>query len=286
LAVGVAAVAQPDAARAGKLGAVRSAVRGGSGGSSSSSASGSSSSSSSGSSGWSFSWGSNDDDDDDDDDDDVSLGAGYNSTCCVDDDLFPTDAPRYTRYPYAETKHGYVERVPEAEKDERGRMFAGRAMVEGGYMGDNVWRSGLGLRLAYWRLALDNELHFYLEQPLRDALYLGTTNATFDFLMRPNVLWRLGGGLNYMIDGRTPGEGRREYAAGANFTTSIDVFPIQPLILSGRFDYGTLYKARVLTGRATIGFTYHGIEVFGGYEYKAIGNVPLHGPIAGLRLWF
>ncbi len=275
---------------------MRSEIRGDSGGSSSSSSGWSSSSSSSG-----WSWSDDDDDDhdyaqyddwDDDDHEDASndappWSAGSHAMCCVDDDS-PLDGtvPRYTRYPYATSDDGYVERVPEAEQDERGRMFAGRVTLEGGYMGDRVWRSGFALRLSFWRFGLDNELHFYLEQPLRDALYLGSSNLTFDFLMREALQWRIGGGMNYMIDGRTPGEGHREYAAGTNFTTSFDAFPIRPVVFSGRFDYGTLYKAPVFTGRATLGVTFSGFEIVLGYEGKAIGNVKMHGPITGLRLWF
>lgn len=265
----------PVTVRAGKLGAVRSEVRGSSNSSSSSSSSGSSSSSSGSSGGW-FSGSST-----------SSHGYHHHGSRSSDVSLHvPTTQARYGRYPYAKERRGYVVRVPGHDDNSPGRLFSGQLSGEGAYAGDGVWRSGVGLQLTFWRLGFDTNLSFYLEQPLRDALYLGSSNLTFALVLRPKLLWRLGGGANYMVDGRTPGQGHREYASGYNVTTSVDVFPFRPIVLSGRFDAGMIFAAPVVSLRGSVGVVLRGFELYGGYEFKTVGNVPLSGPMAGLRAWF
>ena len=194
--------------------------------------------------------------------------------------------PRYSRYPYVERQEGYVQHVPAHGPGAKGRIVAGQVAGEGAYAGDGVWRSGLALRLAYMRVGLDSNLSFYIDRGRTDALYLGSTNLILAPVMRPHVMWWVGGGANYMLDGRVPGQGRREYAAGYNFTSSVDVFPFSPIVLSGRFDVGTIHAARVMSARATVGIVLRGFELYGGYEAKKVGDVPLHGPMVGIRAWF
>jgi hypothetical protein len=179
-----------------------------------------------------------------------------------------------------------VLRVREHDKGASNRMFSGQLSGEGAYAGDNVWRSAVGLQLTYWRLGIDTNISFYLEQPLRDALYLGNSNLTLALVLQPRFVWRLGGGANYMVDGRTPGQGHREYAAGYNLTTGIDVFPFRPLVFSGRFDGGRIYAAPMVSLRGSVGVLLSGFEIYGGYEFKMVGDVPLSGPMVGLRAWF
>ena len=193
-------------------------------------------------------------------------------------------------YPYDDTA-GYVQRTPGGGPDAPGKWWAMRASLEGAYMGDRVWRSRVAAEISLWRMTLRNETGFYLEQPLRDALYMGSTNLMMSLVMRPHGIWRLGGGLNYMIDGRTPtavdpSGGRREYALGANGTTSFDLFPMKPLVISVQGDLGTLYAARTFAVRGTAGLQLNRFELFGGYEYRQVGKVPFNGPVAGLRIWF
>lgn len=205
-----------------------------------------------------------------------------------------TDAParpvvtvsRYARHPYADRGEGYVLRVPSTERNPPGRRAAGQISGEGAYAGDGVWRSGLNLRLAYWRIGVDSNISFYIDQGLTDALYLGSTNLIFAPVMSPHVMLWVGGGANYMLDGRAPGKGPREYAAGYNLTSSVDVFPFSPIVLSGRVDMGTIHAARVVAARATVGVVLRGFELYGGYELRKVGTVPLHGPMVGVRAWF
>ena len=275
MGVAVAAVMGVQSAHAGKLKGVRSEVRGSSS-SSSSKSSGSSSSSSSSSSSTSSSptWGSS--------------SAGSSDPAELDIDF--GNRPTYPRFPYEGGSLGYVDRGEDfggaADADRVTRKFAGRAHVEGAYLYDSLYRTGFALDLNWRRLGVKTDLSLFLEGPLKDALYLGSTNAQFALFMRPRLRWRLGGGAQYMIDARLPGQESRDYATGANLTTDVDVFPFWPVVLSGRFDYGTIYKATSMLGRGTLGLSLQGFELFGGYEYRAIGDVALHGPTVGLRAWF
>ena len=198
-------------------------------------------------------------------------------------------APGYLRYPHADGRLGYVHRssgVPSTDGTPPSSSFGGSAHVEGAYLYDQLYRSGFGIDLNYWRLGIGSDLSFFLEGPFKDALYLGSSNAKFALVMQKVVRLRIGGGAQYMIDGRVPGEGRREYAAGGNFTTDVDVFPFWPMVISGRFDYGRLYKAPSMLGRGTAGLIFNRFELYGGYEWRKIGKVALHGPTLGLRAWF
>jgi hypothetical protein len=197
----------------------------------------------------------------------------------------PLSHGRYERYPYHDGHKGHVLRIDDGAMP-HGQLHAGRLSVEGAYMGDNVWRSAFDLDLSLWRFSLLSDMGFYLEQPLKDALYLGGTYLAFTAVMRPRFSWRLGFGANYMVDGRTPGEGHREYAAGYGGTTRIDVFPAKPLVLSARLDYGTLYRAPVFTGRATAGIMVSAFEIYAGYEVRTVGKVRMNGPLLGVRAWF
>lgn len=89
-----------------------------------------------------------------------------------------------------------------------------------------------------------------------------------------------------MIDGRVPGRGTREYAAGVNASTTMDIFPAEPIALSGRFDYGTIWKAHTLQVRGTVGYIVKRWELYAGYELERIGDVLLGGPMLGVRAWY
>ncbi|MCH9687166.1 MAG: hypothetical protein K0V04_37365 [Deltaproteobacteria bacterium] len=193
---------------------------------------------------------------------------------------------RVAAYPYQDGLAGYVVRNPDRSEQRPGKRWALRAEVEGAYLGDRVWRSAVGVEASVWRVTLRNDTGFYLEQPRRDALYLGSTNVMFALVMRRHAQWRLGGGVNYMVDGRVPGQGPREHALGVNGTTSLDLMPIRPLIVSARADVGTLHAAPTYALRWTAGAALRRFELYGGYELRGVGRVPLDGPVLGLRGWF
>lgn len=195
----------------------------------------------------------------------------------------PPSAAHYRGYPYQDGGDGYVKGEPAeyVEKDE----FAGRLRSEGGYVFGGVWRVGLGLNIRIRRFGIDSDLHFFVDQHLRDALYLGATNLTYSLVMKPKVVWRFGGGANYMFDGRRGPDIERRHDIGPNFTTALDLYLVKPLVLSGQFDIGRIGLARTIQAKGTVGLLLRRWELFGGYDFRQVGDVALHGPTAGLRLW-
>lgn len=57
-------------------------------------------------------------------------------------------------------------------------------------------------------------------------------------------------------------------------------------MFSAVIDWGTLGHAPLFHARATAGVTYHGWEVFTGYDYRTIGDATLQGLIAGTQVYF
>lgn len=188
------------------------------------------------------------------------------------------------RWPYEARKRGWVA-DPWLPHDEGHRRLAGRASVEGSYLFRGVWRSGFAARVGSPRLDVDTQMSLYYEAPQRDALYLGDTSLNFAPVALPAVVWRVGMGARYMLDARLPGAGAREYAAGWNLSTSIDVFPGAPFVISARLERGTLYRTPVLRARATVGVVRKRFELFAGYDHLQIERVALGGPLLGLRAW-
>jgi len=128
-------------------------------------------------------------------------------------------------------------------------------------------------------------MSFYLEAPARDAVYLGDTTLNLAPIALPQVVWRVGMGVRYMLDARLPGSGPREYAAGWNMSTSLDIFPGPPFVLSARLDRGMLYETPVWRARATVGLVHKRVELFTGYDHTQIERTALGGPLLGLRAW-
>jgi hypothetical protein len=49
---------------------------------------------------------------------------------------------------------------------------------------------------------------------------------------------------------------------------------------------GQLGAAPAVLGRVTAGVIIRRFEAFGGYEARRVGEVVLHGPTVGARVWF
>lgn len=190
------------------------------------------------------------------------------------------------RYPYEARQRGWVAEPWETDKN-RFRSVAGRLSAEGSYQYRGLWRTGLAARVGSPRVDVDTQISFYAELPARDAMYLGDTSLNFAPVALPQVVWRIGLGARYMLDARLPGTGTepREYAAGWNFTSSIDLFPGQPFIVSARVDRGMLYETPVWRARGTVGLNRQHFELFVGYDHTQVERVSLGGPLVGLRVW-
>jgi hypothetical protein len=108
---------------------------------------------------------------------------------------------------------------------------------------------------------------------------IGDVNLTLRFAQNEVASMYAGLGFRTLAD-------RDRSDFGINFTYGGDWFPARPLVVSGAVDAGTLGGAGVFRGRATAGAVFNGWEVFAGYDYLRIGDVRLHGPLVGVRLWF
>ena len=189
----------------------------------------------------------------------------------------------YRRFPYEGGARGYVHK--DVTDDRPPRLYAARFSFEGAWQGDGLWRTAGGGRVDGRLLSVDGDLSYYLEPAAHDALYLGTGNVSVVLIRERRAIFRMGGGFNTMIDGRVPGEGRREYALGWNTTASLDLFPTWPIVVSARADLGKLYAAWMGRARGTVGVMLWRMEFYGGYEHTQVGSVGMGGPTVGVRLW-
>lgn len=194
----------------------------------------------------------------------------------------------YTRYPYEPGTKGYVHIIPEdtAPSERIGQKLSGSFAIDGAHLGPGLGRAGLDVQLMVRRFGLHLDFSPHVELDARDALMLGSTALMFAPILRPRWQLYAGVGVGAMIDGRVLPRAERSDAAGFNATFQTTVLPIRPLVLRGRFDLGTLGAAQTMLGRGTVGALVQRWEIFGGYEARRVGDVVLHGPTAGARVWF
>jgi hypothetical protein len=210
-------------------------------------------------------------------------------------DVYASDGPpptrttpyrRYAAYPFDEGATGYVLRGS-VGADERlpGRLHSGQLAVEGGQSGPAQGRAGLALRVAFWRLGFDASLDAHFagagtrERPLHTALVMGSTNGLIAPVLHPKLMWWIGGGATYATQ-------PTGVHVGPNLTSTIDVFPRRPLVMSARGDVGVIDGAPVVAGRGSIGFMLKNFELYAGYQAKRLGDLLLQGPMVGARAWF
>lgn len=236
-------------------------------------------------------WSSGDDDDDSDDGDGVGAAIGAAIVESIIEHNHALGRPAFARYPYEKRSAaslpytGWVHRTKRSPGAQT-KSWSLRVAVEGAYLGDDLWRSAWDIELAWRRLSLRSETGFYIERGFADALWMGSVVGYVAFVMQPKVVWRIGLGPSYMVDARRLDDPKRFDAAGIDGSTTLDVFPVRPLVLSGRADVGRLGKALTVSARATLGFMVRRFEGYGGYEYRAVGSVKARGPVFGVRVWF
>jgi hypothetical protein len=200
---------------------------------------------------------------------------------------------RHGEYPYADGAPGYVLRGSVGPRDRLpGRLHAGQIAVDGGYEGKRRGRTSLSLRFAFWRLGIDTTLGSHVsgrthsEGPLRSFLVVGSTNALFAPILRPRIMWWVGGGLAYAAQPPAPEANRPRLDAGPNLTSTVDLFVARPIVLSARGDLGMLGGTPVVAARGTVGFMLKNFELYAGYEARRFGDRLLQGPMIGARAWF
>ncbi len=198
----------------------------------------------------------------------------------------------FPAHPYALADSGYARPSRSGRHNPEGaspfdhdylKMWGLRAGLEDGSRGDGVNR--LGGRAWFdnhGRVGVTaNWDHFTERLPdgRTDVLTLTDLAVTYRIAQSPLMQMHAGlGGRGMFSAGTTRG--------GFNFLYSADVFPVEPVVVSASAEAGHLNEAFTLRLRATVGAQWHRAEAFVGYDWLRIGGVDLHGPMAGLRLWF
>lgn len=163
------------------------------------------------------------------------------------------------------------------------KNWAGSALFEYGSSFDGLDRRGFGLLLEHSsRLGIDFKWDSYIEDlggGWTDELHLTDINVLCRVAESERYLIRAGLGANILGDAfGTDG--------GFNATAKVDLFPAQPLVLSGELDLGTIGDAELFHVSGKAGLMLDRFEIFGGYDYRTIGGVPLKGAMIGLQVWF
>lgn len=124
-----------------------------------------------------------------------------------------------------------------------------------------------------------NWFHERLRCGCTDDATIGNVTITWRALETKCFLFRFGVGAWIYAD---------DYFSdsGGNFHLSADIFPAPPWVISGVLEFGGVGDTHVTHVRATVGYLFDGIELYGGYDFLQIGRSNLDGPLVGVRVWF
>jgi hypothetical protein len=195
--------------------------------------------------------------------------------------LEPIPPSQYFSYfPYANGWDGYMvnERFTPSH-----RTWAARFRLEYGNDFDDVdrWSAGFFLEESEgW--GIESNWSEYTENlgfGDFDQLRVGDFNVFHRLVETSHAQWRMGLGFNWLSDPVAT-----DY--GINFTLGMDLFPKRPWVISSEIDWGTIGDAKMFHGKISVGATWDRVELFGGYDYRLIGSIPLQGPMFGVRIWF
>ncbi|QDT67599.1 hypothetical protein MalM25_04990 [Planctomycetes bacterium MalM25] len=164
-----------------------------------------------------------------------------------------------------------------------GKPWLGKVQFEFGDGSEEVTRTGLAILLeGESGLGIDFDWDSYAEQLPgggHDELHLGQVNLTYRILESNDTLVRAGLGVGWLGDAVGT-------EAGLNLTVQADWLPSEDWIVSADLDFGVIGDAETQHVSGTIGRRFGPCELYGGYDYRRIGDVNLHGPMVGLRLWW
>ena len=114
-----------------------------------------------------------------------------------------------------------------------------------------------------------------------DSLALGRIAIDWRVVTEELVQFRLGAALRHFHD-------RAGGLFGADVEAGLDLFPVDPLILSFEANVGFVENALVVQARGSVGFLLGIVEIMLGWNYEGLfgtQNVDLGGPMLGLRFW-
>ncbi len=186
---------------------------------------------------------------------------------------------QFTPYPYANDSEGFML----TGSPGCGQPWLGRVHFELGSDFDGIDRTGAGFLLeGEGGLGIDFDWDSYSEDLPgggHDELHIGEFDVLYRIAETDHALVRVGLGAAWLGD-------RYDTDFGVNFTLKADLAPSEPIVLSGELDLGTLGDAQHVHASGTVGVMLNRCEVFGGYDYRRIGDVEIEGPMVGIRVWF
>ncbi|MGH1341364.1 MAG: hypothetical protein ACRBN8_07435 [Nannocystales bacterium] len=259
------------------------------------------------------SWGTDSDSgfDDDDDDDDgllsaivgLIVGASEDDDeldCCASTDSVVDERRGFLPFPYANRRPGYMVRAaPDAEVDEDTRHVALRFGAEGAFLYDDVWRTSAQLRVMMPRFYVEGRYDLMLEGPtarldgdvevqgkVRDRLHFATFELGPQFSPGERLAVRFGVVGNVMFDDQRSLPADPTVTPGLGAAAAFDLYPIRPLIVSGRGAIMRLGDTVFMEARGTLGVALNRVEVFAGYDHRKVGDVALGGPVVGAAIRF
>ncbi|MEM6294182.1 MAG: hypothetical protein AAGA54_23080 [Myxococcota bacterium] len=236
-------------------------------------------------------------DDDDcwcDDDDAVSLGLWQPSAPTID------ERRGFLPYPYADGEEGFMVReAPDGTMYEDAREASFRIGAEGAYLYDDVWRGSANVRILLPRFYVEGRYDHYLEGPtavldgdlevsgtVRDRLHVATMGFGLQLSPGERLAVRMGPTFAAMISDERSLAADTEVLPGVGAAAEIDVYPVRPLVFSGRAAMTRFPGAFLFEARATAGVSLHRVELFAGYDHRVIDGINLGGPMLGVNLRF
>jgi len=145
---------------------------------------------------------------------------------------------------------------------------------------DNIDQYGTRFLIGHpGRVYIDSEVNWLVEHfgGASDGSAIGDINAILIDLRSQWSELRAGLGANWLHDESTD--------LGFNVTSDLELC-LSPWKAKVGADWGTLGDAEFLHARATGGVEFDRMELFAGYDFRAIGDVHFGGPVVGLTLAF
>lgn len=186
----------------------------------------------------------------------------------------------FPAYPYPD-EHGYLSTIDDSPTWGRWNRYAGRAGVDVLPGRDGTMVESDSLMELPDRLSLG--LEAWTISPARDRRDLYPHSAIdpqlfFRYAQSSVAEFRVGVGALTVADDRS--------STGASYTWAMDLFPVRPWVVSSSATWshaGSHYWTEL---RATAGITWHGAELYEGFEHLRFDHTHQNGPLLGVRWWF
>ena len=176
----------------------------------------------------------------------------------------------FARWPWADGEHGYA--LP-ADGLPGGKRLVWRLSAETGDLQDlDSVRERIEILVeGSWRYGVSAAVDAIGDRRLWSA----------DLLWRPAQgpygIVRAGGGPRVLIDDRN-------HESGFGLVYDVELYPVQPVIVGLRGEFGWLDDEASIRLRAQAGISLWHVEIYGGWDALAIGLAEASGPYAGARL--